>query len=552
MKVGERTPSRVWRAALALVVALVAAGVVSQHTDTNAAAASGPFWHPGAPSTYVDCSAATNGDGSIARPLNSLLAANLLTLGPGEQLLFRRGTACTGMLVPKGSGAPGNPIVIGAYGFPVNEAPKIDGAANTAAVWLADVSYVTVQDLELTNAGDSTALHRGLYFTSNAALVSGITARNLLVQNVDSLNTFGGGKTGGGIVGQTLSATGRFSNVVIEDNQIRDVSRQGITVYGTTSGTRPPATSPWPEATTGLVIRGNSVSQVQGDGIVPLGTDGAVVEHNIVQQGNLAGYNVFSSDPNCAAGIWAWDANNTLIQYNEVSNMNFGPSTTPGALNGCDGEGFDLDYNQDGTIIQYNYSHDNAGGFVLLCTDQAPHRAVVRDNLSVDDNSTFSPTPCELNFNPAVSNLDGVQMYNNTIVAATPRVTIELNESLVPDILPFYKRFTFQNNLVVATSTDAANHVFACGSACTNNLFFDMPTPPTATNSVTADPLFLYPTFRGSGMWAALAFLLRPSSPAIGAGVAIPAGFPSPATHDFFGAPISNPPTIGFSGGPLR
>ena len=536
------------RGALALTVAVVMAGAASPHAGTAAGAASGP----GAQSWYVDCSAAANGDGSIASPFNSVDAANLLTLGPGAQLLFRRGANCTGMLVPKGSGVPGNPIVIGAYGFPVSQRATIDGAANTAAVWLADVSYVTVEDLELTNPGDSTALHRGVYFTSNAAPVSGITIRNLLVQDVDSLNSFDGGKTGGGIVGQALSATGRFSNVLIENNQVHNVSRQGITVYGTTSGTRPPATSPWPQATTGLVISGNSVSQVQGDGIVPLGTDGAVVEDNIVQQGNLAGYNVFSAHPNCAAGIWAWDANNTLIQHNEVSDMNFGPSTTPGALNGCDGEGFDLDYNQDGTIIQYNYSHDNAGGFVLLCTDQAPHRAVVRYNLSVDDNSTFSPAPCALNFNPAVSNLDGVQMYNNTIVAATPRVTVELNESLVPDVLPFYGSFVFQNNLVVATSTDAANHVFACGSACTNNLFFDMPTPPTATDSVTADPLFLYPTFRGSGMWAALAFLLRPSSPAIGAGVAIPAGFPSPATHDFFGAPISSPPTIGFSGGPLR
>ncbi len=536
------------RQALALTIAVVVVGVALLHANTGAAAQSGP----GAQSWYVDCSAAVNGDGSIAHPFNNLAAPNLLTLGPGEQLLFRRGATCTGMLAPKGSGAPGNPIVIGAYGFPLSQQPTIDGAENTAAVWLADMSYVTVEDLELTNPGDSTALHRGVYFTSNATPVSGITIRNLLVQDVDSLNTFDGGKTGGGIVGQALSGAGRFSNVLIEYNQVRSVSRQGITVYGTTSGTRPPATSPWPQATTGLVIRGNSVSQVQGDGIVPLGTDGAVVEDNVVQQGNLAGYNVFSADPNCAAGIWAWDANNTLIQHNEVSDMNFGPSTTPGALNGCDGEGFDLDYNQDGTIIQYNYSHDNAGGFILLCTDQAPHRAVVRYNLSVDDNSTFSPAPCALNFNPSASNLDGVQMYNNTIVAATPRVTVELNESLVPPILPFYGNFMFQNNLVVATSSDAANHVFACGSACTNNLFSNMPTPPTATNSVTSDPLFLDPTFRGSGMWAPVAFLLRAGSPAIGAGVATPAGFPPPAAHDFFGAPIPNPPTIGFSEGAPR
>jgi len=546
---GKRSWIGMWRA-LALTLAVVMAGAGSLLASPQTGAASGPFWHPVGQSWYVDCSAAANGDGSLAQPFNSLQVANAVTLGPGQQLLFRRGTACGGMLAPQGSGAPGNPVLIGSYGSPLYPVPRIDGMGTVnAAVWLSDESYVTVQDLELTNAGDSVGLHRGLYFTSNATPVSGITIRHLLVQNVDSTNAFNGGKTGGGIVGQALSATGRFSNVLIENNQIRNVSRQGITVYGTTSGARPPATSPWPQASTGLFILGNTVTQVQGDGIVPLGTDGAVVEHNVVEQGNLGGNNVFGPDPNCAAGIWAWDANNTLIQYNEVSNMNFGPSTTPGALNGCDGEGFDLDYNQDGTIIQYNYSHDNAGGFVLLCTDQSPHRAVVRYNLSVDDNSTFSPAPCALNFDPTTSNLDGVEMYNNTIVAPTPRVTTELEESLVPLLLPFYGSFSFQNNLVVATSSDAANHIFDCGSTCTNNLFFDMPVPSTATNSVTADPLFLIPTFRGAGLWAAVAFRLRAGSPAIGAGNPISAGFPQPATHDFFGAPTRNPPTIGFSEG---
>ncbi len=41
-------------------------------------------------------------------------------------------------------------------------------------------------------------------------------------------------------------------------------------------------------------------------------------------------------------------------------------------FNGCDGTGFDVDYDQDGTVIQFNYSHDNEGGFILLCTDAEP------------------------------------------------------------------------------------------------------------------------------------------------------------------------------------
>jgi hypothetical protein len=395
-------------------------------------------------------------------------------------------------------------------------------------------------------------IHRGLYFTSDAGPVSGVTVRGLNVFDVDSNASFSGGKRGGGIVGQTLSAAGRFSNVLIEGNRVHDVSRQGITVYGTTSGSRPPATSPWPQASTGLVIQGNTVERVQGDGIVPLGTDGALVQFNVVKQGNLAGFNFLSPNVDCSAGIWTWDANSTIIQYNEVSDMVYGPSTDPNSLNGCDGEGFDADYNQDGTVIQYNYSHDNAGGFILLCTDQSPHRVAIRYNLSVNDNATFNPAPCAGVLNSATNNLNGVEMYNNTIVAPTPRVTTELNESLARALVSLDGSFAFENNIVDATSADAANHSFPCGSDCTHNLFYAMPLPSTATNSVTADPQFVAPNLQGLALWVANGFRLRPTSPAIGAGVPIPPGFPPPAAHDFFGRPVANPPSIGFSEGPPR
>jgi hypothetical protein len=108
----------------------------------------------------------------------------------------------------------------------------------------------------------------------------------------------------------------------------------------------------------------------------------------------------------------------------------------------------------------------------------------------------------------------------------------------------------FENNIVDATSSDAANHYFSCGSYCTNNLFTGMPVPAGALNSLTAAPQFLAPSMRGSGLRVASAFRLLPGTPAIGGGMTLPAGFPSPATHDFFGVPVKDPPTIGFAEGP--
>jgi hypothetical protein len=515
---------------------------------------------------YVDCSAAVGGDGSIGAPFYNLESANQLALGPGDQLLFRRGTVCQGMLEPRGNGDPGNPIVIGDYpsGGPVASLPTINGGGTvTAAVWLAQVSDITVEDLHLTNAGDPNGVHRGLYLTADTGPVNNVTIRDLEIDHVDAYNAFIPTRGPvGGIVGQALSTAGRFSTLLIEGNDVHDVTREGIVIWGrpdciisaTTPGSssRPPvpATSPWPQASTGVVIQGNTVERIQGDGIVPTGTNGALVQYNLVEQGNLEGYNYLSPNKNCAIGIWALDANNTLIQYNEVSNMVYGPSTDPSSLNGCDGDGFDADSHQDGTVIQYNYSHDNAGGFVLLCTDSPPHRVVVRYNLSIDDNATFNMAPCDGVIDPATNNLNGDQMYNNTIVAPAPRVTTDLNESLAQGLSPLDGSFAFENNIVDATSPDAANHYFGCGSSCTNNVFTGMPVPPGATNSLTADPQFVAPVTRGSGLSVANAFRLQPASPAIGAGVPIPAGFPPPATHDFFGVPVKDPPSIGFSEGP--
>lgn len=499
---------------------------------------------------FVDCSALHHGVGTMGRPFDSLQAPNHLTLHGGDRLLFRRGGVCHGMLALRGGGSFTHPVVIGAYGSG-KARPEIDGQGKVdAAVRLADMSYVTVQGLELTNAGDSTHLHRGLYFTSQLVPVHGVTIRNLLVDDIDSTDSFDNGKTGGGIVGQALGASGRFSNVDIEDNVVRNVGRQGITVYGTASSDRPPATRPWPEATTSLVIRGNTVERVQGDGIVTLGTERAVVEHNVVQDGNLAGYDYASQDRNCAAGIWAWDADNTLIQYNRVSGMLYGPSTTPGSLNGCDGEAFDVDGHQDGTVIQYNYSYDNAGGFLLLClsggTVASPnpqHRADVRFNLSVDDNATFNPTLCSGDFTAAVNNLNGIRLYNNTVIASTPRVTFELGSPFTS----YFGSFVFKNNIVMATSPTAAAYPFPCGSVCSHNLFYGRPAPPTATTSVTSSPRFVDPTRRGTGVGMAVGFTLEEGSPAFKAGTPVSAGVSAQVSRDFFGTAITKPPTIGFS-----
>ena len=103
-----------------------------------------------------------------------------------------------------------------------------------------------------------------------------------------------------------------------------------------------------------VVIRGNLIENVPGDGIVPIGCDGALIEYNVIRKG----LDVMPLG-DAAAGIWPWSSDNTLIQFNEVSDHRAK----------WDGQSYDADFNCIGTTFQYNYSFDNWGGFMLICNN---------------------------------------------------------------------------------------------------------------------------------------------------------------------------------------
>lgn len=513
---GEHVPRP---ASVALIVALLFLLALAQASPAPAA------------DYHVDCQAAPAGDGSESSPLNSLAAAGAVTLGPGDALLLRRGSTCSGQLTPHGGGSPSYPSIVGAYGSGADPAVVATG---TNAVLIADVSNLIVQDLDISNPGtgeplgESMTLRNGLMATATAGTVHNLTLRRLNIHDVAGDLT----KNPQGSAAIQVSALGappaRFENLKIELNTITGVSRSGISITGTNDVSRPGATVPWPEASHGVAIRDNRIDLMAGDGIVPRGTDGAVVEGNVVSRGNQSGRPLVDPDgPMCNAGIWAFRANNTLIQRNEVFGMEH---------NGCDGTGFDIDYFQDGTIVQGNYSHDNEGGFVLLCSDDAVRTGDVRFNLSVNDSTTISHGPCGI-ADGVTGTLSGLRFFNNTVVASRPSTTV-LNSPTARMLLP--GDFIFRDNILYATGPDTP--VMACGDDCSHNLFFGMPASGSA--AVTADPLLTDPLATGQGFGVAEGFRLGEGSPARQAGATIP----DPGPGDFFGRPtdLSVPPSIGF------
>ena len=471
--------------------------------------------------TYVNCEAVAPGaDGSKRHPLTTLADASAEPLAPGAKLLLRRGTGCTGTLALTGAGSKARQALVGAYGR--GRAPLI-AAGSEDGVRLENVSHATVEGLEIINPGDGTGKRRGVHLIASGETARDLTIRDLHIHDVGGNLDKDTGGSGGIQVDSTGPGVGRFRGLVIEDNRIEDVSRSGIFVVGVAGGDRPRASEPWPEASRGVRIRRNEIRRIAGDGIVALGTDGARVRRNLVRRGNRAGRGL--ADPRgmiCNAGIWAFHANNTVIEHNVVAGMKF---------NGCDGSGYDIDYDQDGTVVQFNESRGNEGGFMLLCTDDQPRTATVRFNLSVNDGFSFNSSPCS---RPAGS-YAGIEIYNNTIVGPDPGfATLGYPSTTLygPPGLDFF------NNVLVAT--DAGREI-ACDPGCRRNLFFRMP-------AAGIDPVTASPRFRGNGPYAddapARAFELRPRSPAIGAGARIPAG----ARRDFFGNRIGQggAPDIGF------
>ena len=68
------------------------------------------------------------------------------------------------------------------------------------------------------------------------------------------------------------------------------------------------------ESYLGVVVRKNVLDGVPGDGIVLAGCDGGLIEYNVMK-------NCPKTLPESEAcdGIWPWCSDNTLVQFNVVS-----------------------------------------------------------------------------------------------------------------------------------------------------------------------------------------------------------------------------------------
>ncbi|MEW1860212.1 carbohydrate binding domain-containing protein [Streptomyces sp. NPDC088194] len=489
--------------------------------SSHAGAALRPVIAPTRRSYYVDCAATTDGNGTLSRPWNSLTDANAHTYHAGEALRLMRGTTCTGTLSPKGSGSAAAPFTISDYGTSSARA-VVDGDGAPNAVYLYNEQFIQLTNLEITDQAAPGTNRRGVEVVAQDIGA----ARNYLLSHL-YVHDIRGDTTKGtdGSAGIDFEVHGTttptwFDGVVIQDDTVDDVDRSGITewsTWGNDAAVNDPTDMPEPRhPTRGLVIQGNTLHRIGGDGIVVIDADNSLVQYN-----TLAGFHLEPTGYD--AGIWPWDADGTVFQYNDVS----------GGAGTNDGMAFDVDQGTAGTVYQYNYSHDNDGGFMLFCNaDGSTSDAVVRYNISQDDSYR--------GFENCSGAVSGMQVYNNTLYIGPGVSQTVVNEN---NTTP--REVSFSNNIVVKSGSGSASfNLRSGGYTFHHNDFVNLGGLPSDPGGTTADPAFCDPGDAG-GIRGATGYRLCAGSPVAGIGAAVRGN----GGRDYFGVAVSPTaaPNIGAS-----
>ncbi|MFI5802077.1 hypothetical protein [Streptomyces sp. NPDC051561] len=517
----NQAPRRNGPRAAALATALAATSLLTTptthaattHAATTHAAATHAATTHAATTHYVDCTTGNdNANGTTTRTPWRTLAKASTAYRPGDRLLIKRGTTCTGTLAPTGNGTPSSPIRLDAYG--TGAKPHIEGAGARAAVLLRNSQGWEIRNLDLSNTGPAPAPEErraGLL----VLLKDFGVGRHYVVDNVDVHDVNGSDHKdpdpSGGIlfVVQGDRTPTRFDGVRIEDSTVRKVDRTGIGTMSTWGrrAAYPDGPGTSFEPITGVRIQRNDVRDTGGDALVTHNADGARVEHNYVNGFNMrsAGYN---------AGVWSWNSDNVLTQYNEVT----------GGHGTRDSEAFDIDGGNTNNVFQYNYSHDNEGGFLLVCNGagMTSKGNKVRHNISINDRNTEAPYGV---IAVVCGPTTDTQIYNNTISTTHPNTRMVSNNGQAGT--------TFRNNIFVGASTGSPT--VDTLSTYTGNLYRNTSQPRDAA-ALNTNPLF-----RTASPLAPADVRLKPGSPALGAGTPTADG----VTRDYFGNRVPNPPNLG-------
>lgn len=346
------------------------------------------------------------------RTLGKIKEHNLFV--PGDRILLKCGSVFRGeQLAFQGMGSAEQPIEISSYGE--GELPRLEGNGEVEnVISLYNQQYIHINRLEITNLDQKYNQNFELNGSNNQekalrAINVSIrdfgTASDIRIEDcyIHDINGNIKSKWNGGIFfdvkaniqnGTLTGVPSKYDQILISGCTFERVDRSGIKLISSQWCNQWEKNDPgvpvnW-YPSTNVVVRDNYMEKIGGDGITVRDTDGALIEHNLVRDCRYqnTGYNV---------GIWPFEAANTVLQYNEAYETH---GTT-------DGQGLDCDHASSNSVMQYNYSHNNEGGFMLIMGGYPHTGATVRYNISQNDR--------DKTFEFAQGCPKGTMIYNNTI-----------------------------------------------------------------------------------------------------------------------------------------
>jgi acetyl esterase/lipase len=436
----------------------------------------------------------------------SIDAVSAIELKPGDRVLLKSGCRWQGTLKPKGSGTEEAPLRLDRYGE--GPLPAIEGNGAEAALLLRNQQYWEIGHLELTNDAPSPGLRRGLLIRAeNAGAIRHIHISGLDIHNVrgqlgaDMVSKCTGGI---GLEAVTRLRPSHFEDILIENSRIHALDNMGI--YLNTDAGPHPRDPQWAALHhSGIVVRGNRLDDIGKNAICIRASLNTLIERNTVT-GAAARYH--------GNAIYVFGSKDAVIQYNEVSHTNHLE---------IEGAAFDSDYNSEGTVIQYNYSHDNGGGLADICNNpdsKAPRGfndgTIIRFNVSRNEGYRV------IAFDGPATN---TQIYNNTLIVPRGATSHIVEFDLFGNSPGYADKTSIRNNIVV----NEGDGVYLLGQAThysfEGNCFAGKNPPAGVTDArrILADPMLLNPASTAEGLDALAAFHLKPGSPCAAAGA-----FPSP------------------------
>lgn len=472
---------------------------------------------------YIDADNGNDSNTGTSRSSawKTLAKVNSVQFSPGDSVLLQAGDSWNGQLLLKGSGVQGKPIVLSSYGNGAKPHIKGNGAVDHVLL-LENVDHWNIDKIEISNQATQVGNRTGIMIRSLTGSKEHFHITNVYIHDVMGDYSFEmkGKNTGGiGIIG---GPTTRFNDILIENCEIGPVNRVGIFTNLTdaknaTRGNRP---------ITNLVIRKNKIHHCAGDGAIIRYAYKPIISHNIAYENHNGDENLVKH----GVALWCRSTDEALFEYNEVYN-------TRGSM---DGQAFDADLDAYRTIVQYNYSHGNEGGFMLVYGTSSD--AIVRYNVSANDGAKGKHI---FDF-PVWENPRGSGVFhNNTVIIPASVEAVIADEAL--ETARFYNNIFYNQGSGKPVIKSGGKTAFFQNNSFYSYDAIDLP----ETSPLLADPQLVSPNTIQPGFPNASNFKIGATSPYEDKGVSVKSlepnyWLPDAGTKDFSGKIITTTPVGAF------